>query len=263
MSVVLGPERPSVRPRRRLWPWVAGVGLVVASAAVWAVHSPWLSVGEIEILGADRADVAGEVASAGVGEGAIMIWVDTAEIEQAIFADPWVRDVRVDRVFPDRLVVEVLERSPAVWIEGASSWMLVADDGTVVQVSGEPDRSVLQARLAAPDRIPGDRPEEPTWDEIVGMAMALEPGLASSAAVYTEGSELWLEVPGHAVRLGAPVDLADKALVLQELLTSGDLPFGAVIDLVAPRRPAVILPGGVVPSAEVEGEGDGEAAPGG
>jgi cell division protein FtsQ len=220
-------------------------------------------VDRIEILGAERADVAGRVAGTGVGPGAIMIWVDTAAIADAVLADPWVRDARVDRVFPDRLVVEVLERRPAVWIEGTTSWMLVAGDGTVLITAEEPDATVLRAYLVAPDRAPGDRPEEAAWSEVVGMAAVLAPPLAAESRLLLEGSELWLEVPGYRVRLGAPVDLGDKALVLQELLQDDGLPFGAVIDVVAPRRPAVIPPGtSPVLDAEVEGEGDGEADPG-
>jgi hypothetical protein len=250
-------------PRRRVWPWIAASGILIAGAAAWALHSPWLSVDRIEILGAERADVASLVAATGIDRGAIMIWVDTGEITEAVLADPWVRDARVERVFPDRLVVEVLERQPAVWIEGTTAWMLVAGDGTVLSVAGEPDQTVLRAYLVAPDRPPGDHPEEAAWSEVVGLARVLDPPLAAEARLLLEGSELWLEVPGHRVRLGAPVDLGDKALVLQELLQDQSLPFGAIVDLVAPRRPAVIPPGtSQAADAEVEGEGDGEADPG-
>ncbi len=261
---VIGHDPGPVKVRRRVWPWLAAGGVVLAGAIAWVLHSPWLSVDGIEILGAERADVAALVAGTGVGPGAIMIWVDTGEIERAVLADPWVRDVRVERVFPDRLVVEVLERRPVVWIEGTASWMLVAGDGTVVRVADQPDRSVLRAYLVAPDRPAGDLPEEAAWSEIVGMADVLDASLATQAELLLEGSELWLEIPGHRVRLGAPVDLGDKALVLQELLEDTSLPFGAVIDLVAPRRPAVIPPGTEGGSdPEVEGEGEGEGSAGG
>jgi hypothetical protein len=262
MTVVVRGQGFEERPRRRVWPWLLGAAVVVLGACGWVLHSPWLSVDHIEILGANRADVAARVAATGVGPGAIMIWVDAGEIETAVLADPWVRDARVDRVFPDRLVVEVLERRPAVWIEGTASWMLVAGDGTVLEIAEEPDATVLRAYLVAPDRVPGDRPEEAAWTEVVGMAGVLEASLASEASLLLEGSELWLEVPGHRVRLGAPVDLGDKALVLQQLLEDPAVPFGAEIDLVAPRRPAVV-PAAYPPSdPEVEGEGDGEADPG-
>ena len=53
--------------------------------------------------------------------------------------------------------------------------------------------------------------------------------------------EVWLETPGHRVRFGHPIDLADKGRVAQVMLADG-LPDGSTLDVVAPRRPAVILP---------------------
>jgi hypothetical protein len=73
----------------------------------------------------------------------------------------------------------------------------------------------------------------------VALALELDPVLAAASDLRLQGTELWLDVPGHRVRLGAPIDLADKARVLQVLLTE-DLPAGATIDLVAPGRPAVV-----------------------
>ena len=61
---------------------------------------------------------------------------------------------------------------------------------------------------------------------------------------------MWAEVGGHPVRFGHPIDLADKGRALAALLEE-DLPEGATIDVVSPRRPAVVpLPN---PGAEVEG----------
>ena len=126
-------ERPA-RGRRK-WPWITLAAIAVIAGVL--LHSPWLSVGDIEIRGADQADVAGRVAATGVGEGAILVWVDTGAVADAVLADPWVRDVLVDRVWPDRLLVEVLEHRPALWVEGVRGWMLVSRDGTVLEPTGK------------------------------------------------------------------------------------------------------------------------------
>ena len=223
-------------PRRPLWPWVAG-GLAAAVGLV--LHSPWLSVSEVDVVGASRADAAARVASTGVGEGAILVWVDTGAIAAAVREDPWVADVRVERVWPDRLVVEVAEREPALWIEGLEHWMLVSSDGAVVELSPRPGPGILRAELAFPDRRPGDVPIEPAWGELVEMANTLPPELAARLTLTLVGTEVWAEVGGHRVRFGHPIDLADKGRTLAALL-AGDLPPGATIDLVSPRRPAVV-----------------------
>lgn len=220
--------------------------LLVGATAV-VLHSPWMSVREIEILGAFHADVAGRLAAAGVGEGAIMIWLNPGEIEEAVAADPWVREVRVDRIFPGRLVVEVLEHTPAVWVAGEHSWMLVARAGVVIATADAPGEGVLRAEVFYPDYAAGERPEGGEWEELAGLGLALPPDLAARARVTRERGDLWLEADGCRARLGPPTQLADKGRAFTALLAEG-LPAGSQVDLIAPTRPAVTPP---------EGEADG------
>ena len=235
---------------RRWWPLVAIV--IILSGAGLLAHSPWLSVSEIEILGSVRSDADARIAESGVGEGALLLWVDTGAVERAVRGDPWVRDVRVDKVWPDRLVVEIAERRPVVWIEGVLGWMLVASDGTVVDRAAEPQAGLLRASVALPDVQPGIRPFDPGWHEIVEMALVVEDALGGTMVLEMRGAEMWTEVLGHPVRLGHPIDLADKARTLLAMIGQ-ELPSGATIDLTSPARPALDLDDSQV---EVEGAGD-------
>lgn len=231
-----------VRPARRhvlLWSLVAlGVG------AAFVLNSPWFSVSEIEVVGEVRSEVTARIAETGIGEGALLLWVDTGAIERAVAADPWVLDVKVERVWPDRVVVEVLERTPVVWIEGVLGWMLVSRDGAVVQTAEHPGEDLMQAALALPDRPVGDRPGDAVWEEVVAMARTME-GLGTTLRLEMRGSEMWTSAAGVAVRLGHPVELVAKGRVLMAMLGE-DLPSGSIIDLTSPLRPAVVPP-------EVEG----------
>ena len=213
--------------------------LTLIGGAALVLNSPLFSVRTVEIDGVDRSEAAARVAGTGIGEGALLLWVDTGVIDQAVRGDPWVSDVRVRRVWPDRVVVEVLERRPVVWIEGVLGWMEVAEDGTVVARADHPPPGLMQATVAFPDRDPGDRPADPTWKEIVEMALVLEAGIGPTMVLEMRGSEMWTSALGHEVRLGFPIDLADKARTLLALL-GGDVPTGAMIDVTSPRRPAIV-----------------------
>lgn len=251
------PAAPPGLPRRRLhWGWTLGLtGILLAGAAAVVLHSPWLKLRHIEIAGVERADVAGRLAQAGIGPGAFMIWLRPGEVEEAVGRDPWVREVRVERVFPDRLVVEVLEHTPAVWAGHGESWMLLSRHGVVVAVADEPGEGLLRARLPWETLDLGDEATDAEWLELADLGLALSPGLAAECWVTSEGGELWLEARGLRARLGAAVDLADKGRAFEALLAS-DLPEGAVIDLVAPTRPAVSVPG-AEGEPVVEGEDEG------
>ncbi|MEK7252902.1 MAG: FtsQ-type POTRA domain-containing protein [Actinomycetota bacterium] len=222
---------------RRAWPWFTLAAVV--AAAGFALHSPLLSLHDIEIVGAARSDPAPRVAASGVGEGAILIWIDTGAVARAVSEDPWVADVRVQRVWPDRLVVEVLERIPVAWVEGISTWMLVASDGTVLENGDIPGGGYLRAVLAFPDLPAGEQPADPTWGEIIALATTLRDDIGGTMTVELRGTELWTETSGHPVRLGYPIDLADKARTLRVVLLQENLPAGATIDVSSPLRPAI------------------------
>lgn len=244
------PAEPSTRSA---WRWPLVVSVVALGVLVGVIHSPLLAVEHIEILGGNRADVAQRVASAGLGPGALLLYVDAAAVEDAVLTDPWVVDVRVDRVWPDRVIVEVVEHTPLLWIEGVETWMLVARDGTVLETDDEPGTGLMRAALAFPDRLPGEAPVDATWDEVVAMAAVLADDIGGTLRLEYRGPELWTTALGHDVRLGFPIDLADKGRTLRALLGEA-LAEGVVIDVTSPQRPAVVDPDSPL---EVEGEGGG------
>ncbi len=247
-----GGRRPGTRRR---WAWTLGIGgLVLVGATAVVLHSPWMSVREIEVLGAVHADVAAGLSAAGVGEGALMIWLRPGEIEAAVAADPWVREVRVERIFPDRLVIEVLEQTPAVWVRGEHSWMLVARTGAIIMVAEAPGAGVLRAEVFYPDHAAGEGPRGAEWGELAGLGVVLGPDLAARALVTREGGELWLSAGGCRARLGPATELADKGRVFAALLEEG-LAAGSEIDLIAPTRPAVTGPGGDTDEGDEEPAG--------
>jgi cell division protein FtsQ len=224
----------------RRGPWIVAVTVVVVSVGIGVLHSPWLSLNTIEVVGASEAAVTDRIAATGIGEGAIMVWIDTDAIVEAVRADPWVADVRVQREFPDRLVVEVLEHRPTAWVEGSRGWMLVSSDGTVLEKASEPSDGLLRARIAARDVAVGGSSDERVWREVVALAQVLPPDVAAGEVGF-RADELWMVVPDAEIRFGTPTDLADKGRVAAGILESG-VPVGATIDVVAPRRPAVVPP---------------------
>jgi len=223
------------RPRR--WPLV--VMILVAIGAVAVVHSPLMAVDAVEVLGATRSDARQIVDGTGVGPGAVLLWVNAGAIEEAVAADPWVADVRVERIWPNRVVVEVIEQQAVAWIEGVQAWMLVSRDGTVLERAETPGSGLLLAELAFPDRVPGDRPVDPAWHEIVEMALVLSDDIGGTLRLEMRGAEMWTSTFGYEVRFGHPIDLADKGRTLRAMLAE-EIPVGAIIDVSSPLRPAIV-----------------------
>lgn len=245
-------EAASADPARRAgripWAWVI-VFTVVAAIGI-LLHSPLLAVSRIEVVGVARSDAVSRIVATGVGEGALLLWVDTGRLESAVAEDPWVLRVAAERVWPNRIVVEVAERRPVAWVEGISQWMMVSADGVVLELAPVPTPDLVRAYVAVPDRRPGDRPTDPLWDEIIDLAVVLGDPLPAPMRLEMRGTELWATVGAHQVRFGHPIDLGDKGRALVALL-GVEIPEGSTIDVISPQRPAIIPPPD--PQEEVEG----------
>ena len=88
--------------------------LVIAAVSLrdFVRESPYFSVAEIQVHGADKVRGDEVVAMAGLRRG-MSIWsIDLAHIEKKIGRHPWVRRVFVRREFPRRVIIDVEERTP-------------------------------------------------------------------------------------------------------------------------------------------------------
>jgi cell division septal protein FtsQ len=139
------------RGRRLLLRASAGLGFIVLAlvsyylsgpmmiAAVslrdFVLESPYFSVGEIQVRGADKVRGDEVVTMAGLRRG-MSIWsIDLANIEKRIGRHPWVRRVFVRREFPRRVIIDVEERTPKA-IVALRKLYYVDADGVVFKEVG-------------------------------------------------------------------------------------------------------------------------------
>ena len=110
-----GPHR-----RRRLWvrllrPFLAALLLVGVPAAVvgWILVSPRFEVRRFEVVGAERVEAAWVRERLAPLVGRHLLAVGLTEVEARLIAHPWIRDLGLRRLPPDRVEVEIVERQPA------------------------------------------------------------------------------------------------------------------------------------------------------
>lgn len=127
--------------RRRLR-WFTIVGLVVGAGVIilLLLTSPILSVRKVDVEGVVYADpdlVASVVDSV---QGEPILTVDLDAAEKKLLAIPWVRLARVSMHLPDRVTMEIVERSPIAFFRSVDGFNRVIDrDGRVLDViEGDP-----------------------------------------------------------------------------------------------------------------------------
>lgn len=111
------------------------LAIAAASLREFILESPYFSVSEIKVRGADKVKGDEVVAMAGLRRG-MSIWrIDLAHIEKKISRHPWVRRVFVRREFPHRVIIDVEERTPKA-IVALSKLYYVDSEGVVFKEVG-------------------------------------------------------------------------------------------------------------------------------
>lgn len=232
--------------------------VAVVGGVTWLMLSPTFSVESVEVSGVQSSETGAILVANKVVVGRPLILIRTETIEDDLMEDPWVRDVSVDLDWPRGVVVAVTERSPLAWVETADGWHRRAVDGVPLPGGSEPDETMGQIRL--PSVSATDAADAPVVLGALEFIDTLPVALRSNAVVDERSGELWALVGGFEVRLGRPVEMADKALSLATLLQE-PLVEGSVINMIAPTNPAVVPPGTGEGSGG-ETETDGGAAAG-
>ena len=245
MDTKLAERRKGVsedKARRRLkWVLFLLVFILLVVGVAWLVRSPLLSISDVTVNGAVESDPMSVVADLGMGVGIPTMDVDGGAIERGVRDDPWVADARVIVAWPGSLTIDVVEHPPVSVVSRSGTWIAIAPGGALVEEASLPgaDGSAIDIDVAPSNT--GDTTDDANILGALEFIEALAPDLRGGTVVSLADDGLEAIVAGHDVRLGRPVEMDDKAIVLESLIASG-LEQGAAIDLIAPTRPAVTNP---------------------
>jgi cell division protein FtsQ len=232
---------------RRLIRFLLAIGVI--GAGVWLFLSPWLSAQEIEVRGVSASATEEILVQERVVAGRPLILIFDRSVEEALTADPWVKDADVHVDWPDGVLVQIVERVPVAMVETRGGWAQRSVDGYALPggPSGPSDTmpTVVLTEIADPDAT----------DSILLLSAlefvdTLPVSIGSSVVVDQRDGELWATVSGLEVRLGRPTEMEAKALTLTALLDRGVAP-GSTVNLIAPTNPAIVAP---APPEEESGE---------
>lgn len=217
------------------------IGLMgVVSAIVWLLLSPTFSVSVLEIEGVQSSGARETLSSRQVVEGRPLVLIRAGDIEAALLEDPWIESAEVDVDWPSRVVVSITERTPAAWVKTGSGWSRRAVDGVILPGPDKPDSSL--GRILLPKLADDSALDSATMLGALEFLETLPIMLSADARVQLRDDELWAVVAGYDVRLGRPVEMAEKALSTATLLKEEIEP-GSIINVIAPTNPAISPPG--------------------
>ena len=187
----------------------------------------------------------------GIKRGDLMLYVDVDEARARIEALPWVKSAEVRRVWPDRIQVRIVERSPvAVWQKDGAQ--------VVIDIDGKPISGEDPARFASLPLVVGQGAETAVGSLL--KLVASQPNLKSRVKIAVRvGERRWNLQLDNAVEVRLPEEGAEAALAelvrldREQSVLSRDI---TAIDLRYPDRFIVKLPPGsplITPARPVGG----------
>jgi cell division protein FtsQ len=190
---------------------VGGVAWALLGSGLFAVRS-------VVVTGTRLVPQSEVLAVADVRSGTPLIRVNTARIAGRILAIRQVQSVRVATAWPDRVVIAVQERTPALAVVAPSGFDLIDAYGVVVQlVQARPAILPLYTTSAPVSSLRGDPDVAAAAAVLSQLPAALRPTVTSVRAPGPDQVTLQLR-SGVTVVWGGPDHAAAKAKELAILM---------------------------------------------
>lgn len=139
---------------------VLGVLFVYAYSTI--LSSPYFSIKEISVRGVKELTEKDILSMAKIRMRSNILSVNTDVVAKRISSNPWIKSVYVGRELPDRLVLEVHERTPIALVKQAGSLYLMDVDGFVFKKLSRADEvdlailSGVDVRAKSPSVLVGE-----------------------------------------------------------------------------------------------------------
>ncbi len=248
MDVRIAQRRRDIRSERWQRRWRrARIGLMIllALAALAALErSPLVAIEQVEVVGTERLEPREVLERAEVELGSSTVRLRPAEVEARVATMPLVRAATVRRLDPLTVQIDVVERTPALRLQGRDTAVLLDRDGVVIDEAGGEDLPVVQVRAPAPElgsrvgEYPAVANAHAVWQ---GLSGPLRASVVQYEASGPDELTLWL-TSGVEVAFGRAERLDEKVRALGAVLEDvGATPVERV-DVRAPRAPVVVGP---------------------
>lgn len=236
--------------------------IVVAAISLFVLsNTPVFTITAIDAVASEHLDEGAIARLAAVPEGTTLFNYDADAIEANLMKNPWVAAVHISREFPDKIRIEVVERSVSAVVlmgSGDIAWYLGSGNVWIepAELSATGEKSARDVALGiaqehgcilitdVPSTVTPQAGKTAEEDEITVVNDYLE-GFSGdfssqivSFSVPSAESCSCILASGVEVSLGASTEIAAKEAVIQQLLQTyeGQLTF---INVRVPSRPSV------------------------
>lgn len=226
------------RQRKKLLIFLAGF-FATALLLAFFLSSDYFKIKEVRMAKTEhvKEEIKQKTESLLLGKNIFRAPISRAK--EVMLSDPWVREVRIKRDFPDRIEVEVVERKPVAQISKDSFYYLISDDGMVLEKSLEQKELIEIADLPLKTVKTGSRLNSREFLEAMKVYRSLDRDIKAGAGDFCSSADrLIFYIGGIEVVYGQATYLPEKNLILKEILKREGKK-AISIDLRVPDNPVV------------------------
>lgn len=126
----------------------AAIGLLLFSSVMTSVFiyaysflisRPYFEIKEISVRGLKELTEKDVLASAEIKPAQSLLAINTDAVIRRVAANQWIKNVYIGRELPNKLILEVQERSPLVLVKQSSDFYLMDGEGFVFKKLGKTD----------------------------------------------------------------------------------------------------------------------------
>ncbi|SHK24593.1 cell division protein FtsQ/DivIB [Desulforamulus aeronauticus] len=218
--------------------------LLVAVAAYVTLQSPIFEIRAFAVTGSRQLTKEELVKFSGLNNGENLFKVNLSEAEEKLSLVPLIKKATLQRVLPDKIVINVVERKAVALIPWQNSFIKVDSDGVYLQkgqiASALPIITGLELKVNGPGKIIESENLPMALNALSQLPRSLTMKL--SEMNINEAGQIYLyTIDGVQARMGLPKELPYKASVFQQVLSSLKQPGDKIeyVDLSNPRVPVV------------------------
>jgi cell division protein FtsQ len=128
---------------------LSGIGMLAALLIIgylYLISNPYFAIREISVRGCKELTEKDILAMTAVKTSQNIFAVSLGDVEKRVRANPWIKEVSIGRELPDRLVIDLRERTAVSLVKKDTSFYLVDLDGVMfkkLEMSDEMDLPIV------------------------------------------------------------------------------------------------------------------------
>ena len=228
--------------------------LLMALGVYGFLNTDMFSLSRVIVRGTERLDSDAVIAQSGAPMGLNVFKLDTKGITANLMQHPYIKSVKLQRRFPDVLVINVTERQPWAVLQYIDSFLVIDDSGTIMEVSstmvypGCPLASGVNITSFNEGSIVTAE-DDYVLETLMQMLQALQTdgsiGMISEINMTDSNNIRMVSREGVILRLGQGWEIPDKIrwvrALLDDIRAQGYV--GGTVDLTSAKAPVYRRPG--------------------